>query len=176
MSTTTPDLFPETLLVDCADGQIFTTSLKVAGHFGKKHLHVLRDIKRLLADCPEAFRQSNFGLTMRDVPGPKGAIRQEPMYRLSHDGFALLAMGFTGPKALRWKIDFLNAFRQMEAALHAQTARFAVALDRLHPCLRPVVEGSEAGLPRLAIAKPLGKSARAITYHRRNARRLGLLG
>lgn len=173
----TPDLFPETLLVDCADGQIFTTSLKVAEHFGKNHRDVLKAIKNLLADCPDQdFSLRNFAPRIYQYSAGKGQLRDAPMYHMTEEGFALLAMGFTGPKALQWKIDFLNAFRQMEATLHAQTARFAVALDRLHPCLRPVVEGSEAGLPRLAIAKPLGKSARAITYHRRNARRLGLLG
>lgn len=173
----TPDLFPETLLVtDDGNGHLFTTSLKVAEHFGLRHDNVLKAIKKLLADCPDpAFRALNFEATIRSVPGPKGAVRTETVYHLSHDGFALLAMGLTGKKALQWKIDFLTAFRQMEEALKARESRFARALDRLRPALRPVVEGTEAGLARAAIAEPLGKSARAITYYRSQARRLGML-
>ena len=39
------------------------------------------------------------------------------MYEVSRDGFSLLAMGFTGKKALDWKLKFLSAFNAMEQAL-----------------------------------------------------------
>ena len=97
------------------------------------------------------------------------------MYEMTEEGFALLAMGFTGKQALLWKIDFLNAFLAQRAALARLTNRYAHALDVVRPCLRPVVEGTEQGLSRIAIAEPLGKSANAVTYHRRRARELGLL-
>lgn len=59
--TMNADLFPETLLVEIADGQTFTTSLKVAEHFHKLHKDVLKAINKLIADCPdEAFAQRNF--------------------------------------------------------------------------------------------------------------------
>lgn len=154
------------------DGQPFTTSRAVAERFGKQHSHVLRSIEKLLADSPDpAFNESNFGFI--EYTDSRG--RQKPEYRLSHDGFALLAMGFTGRDALAWKIAFLQAFNALEAELRVKTARYAAALDQVRPMLRPVVEATEAGCSRADIAAPLGRSPAAITYHRRTARRLGLL-
>lgn len=39
------------------------------------------------------------------------------MYYMNRDGFSLLVMGFTGKKAIEWKIKFINAFNEMEKAL-----------------------------------------------------------
>ena len=44
------------------DGQITTTSNQVAEHFGKRHTHVLRAIRNLMAELPENARP-NFGLS-----------------------------------------------------------------------------------------------------------------
>lgn len=155
-----------------ADGQPLTTSRAVAERFGKQHKDVLKAIKKLLVEAPDpAFNRRNFApIAYLDDKG-----RSQPEYRLTHNGFAILAMGFTGRDALAWKIALLEAFDALEAELIAHTSRFAHALDQVRPCLRPVVEATERGLNRTAIAGPLGKSARAITYHRRTARRLGLL-
>lgn len=38
-----------------------------------------------------------------------------PMFHITKDGFALLAMGFTGEKALVWKMRFLEAFNELIA-------------------------------------------------------------
>ena len=59
--------------------------------------------------------ERNFALMMREVPGPKGAIRQEPYYEITRDGFSLLVMGFTGKEALAWKLKFIAAFNALEA-------------------------------------------------------------
>ena len=37
-----------------------------------------------------------------------------PMYLMNRDGFSLLVMGFTGEKALEWKLKYIEAFNQME--------------------------------------------------------------
>lgn len=134
-------------------------------------------IKKLLADMVdmEVDRERNFALTMRPVPGPKGAVRMEPEYHLSHDGFALLAMGFTGREALRWKVAFLAAFRQQEAALAELQERYVTALDMVRPKLRPVVNDFADGLLRSDTAQWLGCSVASVSYQRTQARRLGLL-
>lgn len=172
------DLFPETLLVNLDHGRIFTTSRKVAEHFKKRHDHVLRDIAALLAEIsrpnfgePDSIGLRNFAQS--SYTDKRGKTYSE--YHLSRDGFSLLAMGFTGREALVWKLKFLDAFNAIETELHARTARFASALDQVRPSLRPVVEGTQGGLSRTAIAAPLGKSCAAVTYHRSQARRLGLL-
>jgi Rha family phage regulatory protein len=173
MPTPNRDLFPETLLVEIADGHTFTTSLKVAEHFHKRHNDVLRDIKKLLADCPDAeFSLRNFAQS--EYQNERG--KTYPMYRLTHDGFALLAMGFTGPKALQWKIDFLNAFRSMETALKLKTERRAQALGFLRPHWLTIEQGVEAELPRRAICALTGhKSPQTITANKRRMRQAGLL-
>lgn len=43
--------------------------------------------------------------------------RKYSLYLMNRDGFSLLAMGFTGKKALQFKLKFLQAFNQMEAKL-----------------------------------------------------------
>lgn len=184
------DLFPETLLVDLDHGHSFTTSRKVAEHFKKRHDHVLRDVAALLAEIsrlnfepPNAISRPNFGepdsigwlnFQASSYTDKRGKTYTE--YHLSRDGFSLLAMGFTGREALAWKIKFLDAFNAMEAELNAKTARYAAALDQVRPSLRPVVEATELGVSRWPIAALLGKSCASVTYHRGQARRLGLLG
>lgn len=89
----------------------FTTSLKVAEVFGKRHDSILRDIRKLAQDIEdvhkivEMFQESNF----IDKYG-----RQQPMYLMNRDGFTLLAMGFNGQKALQFKLRYINAFNYME--------------------------------------------------------------
>ncbi|EGS0795738.1 Rha family transcriptional regulator [Campylobacter coli] len=101
------------------DEQIFCTSLDVAKVFGKKHFHVLRDIENILNDLREIGTSqylSNFGLVKyKDL---KGELR--PAYQISRDAFSLLAMGFTGKKALQFKIAFINAFNQMEQIIKSE--------------------------------------------------------
>ena len=43
------------------------------------------------------------------------------MYFMTRDGFSLLAMGFTGKKALKFKLKFIDAFNKMEARLATLT-------------------------------------------------------
>lgn len=168
-----PDLFPESLLVERGgDGRVYTDSRKIAEHFGKRHDNVVRAIRALVKRTQDPRRLLNF----EESSYLNEQNKPQPMYRLTRKGFEFVVSGFTGQAAEEWKWHFLDAFEQMEAALQAREARYARALDRLRPALRPVVEGTEAGLPRAAIAEPLGKSARAVTHHRQSARRLGLLG
>ncbi|EAI0973113.1 phage regulatory protein, partial [Campylobacter jejuni] len=95
------------------DEQVFCTSLDVAKVFGKNHFHVLRDIENILNNLRKIGTSqdlSNFGLVK--YKDKKGELR--PVYQISRDGFSLLAMSFTGKKALQWKMLFINAFNEME--------------------------------------------------------------
>jgi Rha family phage regulatory protein len=170
-----PDLFPETLLVSREGEHIYTTSVLMAEHFHKRHDNVMKAIDRAIEDAPEAEQLLNFEELCETYTVRNGAKRQRRIYALTHDGFMFVAQGFTGKQAATWKWDFIAAFRAQERALAQLTARYAQALDVVRPCLRPVVQGTEQGLNRVAIGQPLGKSVGAITYHRRKARELGLL-
>lgn len=96
------------------DQQIKTDSLKVADAFGKRHTHVLRAIESL--DCPNEFREPNFGLA--NYIDEQGKPR--PMYEMTKDGWMFLVMGFTGEKAAQIKIAFINAFNVMATLLQNQ--------------------------------------------------------
>ncbi|OAU79653.1 antirepressor [Lacticaseibacillus rhamnosus] len=89
--------------------QAVTTSLRVAEVFGKDHKHVLETISNLAAEKSAA---KFFAETTYDNRG-----KQYPMYYMNRDGFTLLAMGFTGKKALQFKIQYIQAFNSMEATL-----------------------------------------------------------
>ncbi|EAL9123551.1 phage regulatory protein, partial [Campylobacter jejuni] len=108
--------------------QIFCTSLDVAKVFGKRHDNVLRDIENILNDLRE-IGTSNCLLNFEEVvrisktTNPKNGklvSRKMPIYNLTRDGFSLLAMGFTGKKALQFKIAFINAFNEMEKLLQKE--------------------------------------------------------
>jgi len=153
------------------DGQPFTTSRAVAERFGKNHYDVLRAIKNLLAACHDpAFTERNFAFS--EYLDPTG--RALPEYRLTHDGFAFLAMRFTGAEAMAWQIAFLQAFNAMEAELHAQREREASALYRLRPRWQPIAAHPE--LCRTQLIDLTGhRSVSSITACRRRMRAVGLL-
>ena len=100
-------------------------STDVARHFQRRHSHVLREIDRLRSILPKSFREPNFGLTFRIVPGPNEATRKEKAYLLTRDALSLLVMGFTGKAAIMWKLRYIEAFNTMEQALHENIRREA---------------------------------------------------
>ena len=103
------------------DGRPTTTSLDVARHFGKRHDDVLKAARNLVADLPDGCLR-NFAETSIEVAQPNGGFREVPAYRLTRDGFTLLAMGFTGKKALQFKLAYIDEFNRMERALSSATA------------------------------------------------------
>lgn len=108
-------------------GGVFANSRDVAAFFGKEHRHVLRDIDNLMTQAGD--RLPNFEQTVveRENPSGGGSI-QSRAFDMDRDGFTLLAMGFTGAKALKWKLAYIAAFNRMEFELRAQ-ADPAVALS-----------------------------------------------
>jgi len=107
-------------VVQIHDGKAITISTDVARVFGKRHDHVLRDIENLRKDLP-AECVPNFGETSAIVPQPNGGTREIPAYHLTRDGFTLLAFGFTGKRAMAFKLAYIKAFNQMEAQLSGKT-------------------------------------------------------
>jgi len=100
-------------LVQVDNEQVVTDSRKVAEVFEKEHKSVLRSINEILAaqNCAAKF----FYETTYENRG-----KQYPMYLMNRDGFSLLVMGFTGAKAMQWKIKYIEAFNEMERQLKEQ--------------------------------------------------------
>lgn len=101
-------------LVIMRDRQAVTTSLQVAKNFEKRHDNVLRDIENLHKDVLN-FEEMFIESTELDSYG-----RNRRIYYMNRDGFSLLAMGFTGKKALQFKLKYIDAFNQMEKQLQQQ--------------------------------------------------------
>ena len=102
-------------LVEVKKDKIFCRSNLVAEIFEKEHKNVLRDIRELLENCSQEFSQANFELSTYKVRG-----KEYPCYNLSKDGFTMLAMGFTGEKAVQFKELYINKFNEMERLLTSQ--------------------------------------------------------
>ena len=136
-----------------------TDSIKVAERFGKRHADVLRSIKNM--DCSTEFTQRNFALSeFTDSTG-----RKLPMFHMTKDGFAFLAMGFTGKEAARWKEAYIGAFNAMSDALSHHVS-FAVPADLYARALQ--AEKDEAASK--ALASVAGK---ALSLRRKEKKVLG---
>ncbi len=100
------------------NGIVTTSSTQVAQFFGKRHDNVLRAIRVLLREGASADYLLNFEEMVVTRENPSGGTPiSAPAYRMNRDGFMLLAMGFTGKEALRWKLAYIAAFNRMEAEL-----------------------------------------------------------
>ena len=96
--------------------QAVTSSLQVAETFGKRHDHVTRDIEELVAQSGSP----KLGNEMFATGTYENRGKQYPMYYMNRDGFTLLAMGFTGDKALQFKLQYIEAFNSMEQQVKFQ--------------------------------------------------------
>ena len=97
------------------DGQkVVTSSRSVAEHFEKEHAKVIRSIETIMSETPKMAFQKMFFETTYKVDGNNKSYKE---YLMNRDGFSLLVMGFTGAKALAWKLKYIEAFNAMEAKL-----------------------------------------------------------
>ena len=99
-------------LVIMKDHQAVTSSLQVADSFEKNHRDVLESIRNLTAENT-ATKIMFFETTYKNSRG-----QEYPEFLMNRDGFTLLAMGFTGKKALEFKLKYIQAFNEMEKYLN----------------------------------------------------------
>lgn len=97
-------------LVIMKDQQAVTSSLQVAETFDKSHKHVLEAIDNLKEGVAENWADLFYEDTYIH---PQNRQPYRVIY-MNRDGFTLLAMGFTGKKALGFKMQYIEAFNQME--------------------------------------------------------------
>ena len=110
---------PQNVELTLNNDRPMATSMQIAWHFNKRHADVLRaidNLRELIQD--QDFYKRNFALIEVDVEvGTEGQTRKSPAFLLTRDGFSLLGMGFTGKRAMAWKLEYISAFNRMEAAL-----------------------------------------------------------
>lgn len=102
-------------LINVINDEVVTTSLQVAKYFHKRHDAVLRSIESLISENTKLWFH-------KSVYKTEGNNKTYPMYYINRDGLSLLAMGFTGRKALEWKIKYIEAFNQMEKYINFRKA------------------------------------------------------
>lgn len=101
-------------LVYQKNSAIVTDSLTIARVFQKRHDKVLRDIKNL--SCSKQFKVLNFGES--SYVNKQG--REMPLYIIKENGFYILAMGYTGDKAMAFKEQYINEFQRMRTVLESR--------------------------------------------------------
>ncbi|WP_159259051.1 phage regulatory protein/antirepressor Ant [Lactiplantibacillus pentosus] len=101
-------------LVIMKNQQAVTSSLQVAETFEKEHRNVLATIGGLLKNkhTQHMFAKETY---INEQNG-----QSYPIYYMNRDGFTLLAMGFTGTKALKFKLQYIEAFNEMEQQVKFQ--------------------------------------------------------
>jgi Rha family phage regulatory protein len=178
---TTLELVSELAL---SQGVPVVPSTVIAERFGKQHKHVLQSIRNLVKDLPEDFNGPNF----RPVEYKDEKNESRPAFHLTRDAFSLLVMGFTGPEAMRWKLNFITAFNGLERlTMEARQrerdeqlrieARHELAMEALSltpvqfVVAKDVLRYRAMGLRTTEICKLLGVSPRTV---QRTVKKLGL--
>lgn len=103
-----------TELVEVKNQQVVTDSRKVAEVFEKEHRTVLRSIDNMKKDV------RNFVQMFKETEAVDSYGRMQRIYYLNRDGLSLLVMGFTGKKAMQWKLKYIEAFNEMEKELNTK--------------------------------------------------------
>lgn len=101
--------------VENHEGEMVVTSREVAENFEKRHDHVIRDIEIIISNIGSPQNWGHLFIQAEYQHEQNKQTYKE--YLLTRDGFTLLAMGFTGSKAIEWKLKYIDAFNKMEQAL-----------------------------------------------------------
>ena len=118
-------------LVFIENGQAVTDSLTVAEVFDKEHKNVMADITnqvgKLIFAGEEEFSRLNFQPSTYKTD--RGRIYERIL--LTEDAFTLVAMSYTTPEAMKFKVKFIQEFKRMRETIQKQFAvptTFAEAL------------------------------------------------
>lgn len=115
----------EVIVKRTEDGELVVTSRRVAEDFGKRHADVIEKIEELI-------KTENSVMSMFIESSYKaGTGKSYKEYLLTRDGFSLLVMGFTGAKALEWKLKYIEAFNKMEQAIKNPFAHLSKELQAI---------------------------------------------
>jgi Rha family phage regulatory protein len=87
----------------------WTTSRDLARVFEKPHDAVLKVITKTISECDRDFGRVNF----YESSYKNQQNKKQPQYLMTRKGFSLVAMGFTGKKAMEFKVAYIEAFENM---------------------------------------------------------------
>lgn len=139
--------------------ELKTTSRIIAERFDKEHYAVLRAIRDLIDKNPEWGAVNFASFKINDLTGESTSH-----YEMTRDGYAMLVMGFTGKKAMEWKIKFLEAFNAMEQQVRSQSQTATIDLN--DPAQLVPLLSNYAQRTQVAEAKVLELSPKAEAFDR----------
>ncbi|EAH8188243.1 phage regulatory protein [Campylobacter jejuni] len=139
--------------------QIFCTSLDVAKVFGKQHKDILELIRSKIRNKEiQNFNGRNFSpVKYKDL---KGELR--PAYQLTKDGFSFIAMGLTGRKADKFKIEFINAFNEKQKLLQKEIKSPNQYLTDLMELIYPNLPQNDYKVSVVITDNPYSKEAKNV--------------
>lgn len=155
------------------DGTPVVNSRDVAEVFEKRHADVLRDIDTLTNSTNANlrwFRQTEY----QDA---KGEMR--PSFKLTRQGFTLLVMGWTGERAIEFKVRYIQAFDAMEELLKTSTpATHSDLIQSIREIVAPLAvrfDGQDQAIERIetrqnAMAEDIGSIKLRLFNSRRRLR------
>lgn len=109
-------------LVFIENGRAVTDSLTVAEEFEKSHDDVLRDIRTQL-DKLRIAGESDFSLrNFAESSYQNGRGRDYPKFDMTEDAFAIVAMSYVTPKAMKMKVRFIEEFKKMREQINGSIA------------------------------------------------------
>ena len=108
-------------LVFSGKGKIFTDSLTVAEKFGKEHKNVIRDIEVQIEKLDEAGEAEFSRLNFEQSTYTNERKRKYPKIDMTEEGFAIVAMAYVTPDAMKMKVMFLREFKRMHELLRFKT-------------------------------------------------------
>lgn len=109
--------------VTAIDGIAMVSSRDVATMFAKLHTNVLRDIETIIRNLGELKNElagNEIGKYFILSFYKDAQKKKRPEYLMTRKGFTLLAMGFSGIKALKFKIAYINRFDEMEQFIYSR--------------------------------------------------------
>lgn len=119
--------------------KVIVSTKYISDVFDKVHRNVMRDVENL--HCSDDFRVRNFEQSSYTSKQNKTL----KSYDVTRDGFAFLAMGFTGPEAAEWKERYINAYNEMELAIAKRVSEAPKSMEELNAVSKQIEELKEVG-------------------------------
>lgn len=104
-------------LVFVENGNVVTDSLTVAEVFGKEHKNVMRDIITQMEKLYDADEHEFNRLNFERISYTDSMNRLQNKFNLSEEAFTIIAMSYTTPEAMKFKVKFIQEFKRMREQL-----------------------------------------------------------
>lgn len=145
-------------LVFIKDGKVFTDSIITAKEFGKDHRNVLRDIEIQLQKLTEAGEKEWGLLNFEQTQYQHNQNKQwYTKYDMTEEAFAIIAMSYITPEAMKMKVRFIEEFKQLRQQLTVDTQglspilQFMIRSELEQKALKKEVATLHKGLDTLTV-------------------------